>query len=150
MPLKLIEFVAALCALMLPVNAVVADSFRAPSCTWCAGNRGIEYVSVPSAAVYSAATGVVTFSGRVAGTVYVVVRGTNDVLVTHGRLQQASVKSGDRVTAGFRIGESSDRLYIGVRHLGQYLNPETCAVMAKNPSGLRPRAVLLPIHSQRP
>ena len=81
---------------------------------------------------------------------YVVVRGINDVLVTHGRLQQASVKSGDRVTAGFRIGESSDRLHIGVRHLGQYLNPETCAVMAKNPSGLRPRAVLLPIHSQRP
>lgn len=135
---------------MLPVNAVVADAFRAPSCVWCAGNRGIEYVTEDSAPVYSAATGVVTFSGRVAGILYVVVRGPNDVLVTHGRLQQASVKAGDRVTAGFRIGESSDRLYIGVRHLGQYLNPETCAAMAKNPSGLRPRAVLLPIHSQTP
>ena len=135
---------------MLPVNAVVADSFRAPSCAWCAGNRGIEYVMAPDTPVYSASSGVVTFSGKVAGTVYVVVRGENDVLVTHGRLQRATVKDGDRVTAGFRIGESSDRLYIGVRHVGHYLNPETCAVLAKNPSGLRPRAVLLPIHSHGP
>ena len=26
-----------------PVTGVVVDPFRAPACTWCAGNRGIEY-----------------------------------------------------------------------------------------------------------
>lgn len=150
MPPKLIEFFAALCALMLPTQFAVADSFRAPTCTWCAGNRGIEYVTPPHAPVYSAASGEVSFAGSVAGSKYVVVRAANGVLVTHGRLESAAVQAGDRVTAGFRIGTSSGGLYIGVRRSGVYLNPTTCASVANNPSGLRPRAVLVPIHSHGP
>ena len=150
MPPKLIEFIAALCALMLPTQFAVSDSFRAPSCTWCAGNRGIEYLTPPQAPVHSAASGVVTYVGSVAGTLYVVVRAANGVLVTHGRLESAVVKAGDRVVAGFRIGSSSNGLYIGVRRLGTYLDPTTCAPATNNPSGLRPRAVLAPIHSHGP
>ena len=150
MPPKLIEFIAALCALMLPTQFAVSDSFRAPSCTWCAGNRGIEYLTPPQAPVHSAASGVVTYVGSVAGTLYVVVRAANGVLVTHGRLESAVVKAGDRVVAGFRIGSSSNGLYIGVRRLGAYLDPTTCAPATNNPSGLRPRAVLAPIHSHGP
>ncbi len=150
MPPKLIEFIAALCALMLPTQFAVSDSFRAPTCTWCAGNRGIEYLTPPHASVYSAASGVVTYVGSVAGTLYVVVRAANGVLVTHGRLESAVVKAGDRVVAGFRIGSSSNGLYIGVRRLGAYLDPTTCAPATNNPSGLRPRAVLAPIHSHGP
>jgi murein DD-endopeptidase MepM/ murein hydrolase activator NlpD len=149
-PPKLIEFIAALCALMLPTQFAVSDSFRAPTCTWCAGNRGIEYLTPPHASVYSAASGVVTYVGSVAGTLYVVVRAANGVLVTHGRLESAVVKAGDRVVAGFRIGSSSNGLYIGVRRLGAYLDPTTCAPATNNPSGLRPRAVLAPIHSHGP
>ena len=150
MPPKLIEFIAALCALMLPTQFAVSDSFRAPTCTWCAGNRGIEYLTPPQAPVHSAASGVVTYVGSVAGTLYVVVRAANGVLVTHGRLESAVVKAGDRVVAGFRIGSSSNGLYIGVRRLGAYLDPTTCAPATNNPSGLRPRAVLAPIHSHGP
>ena len=150
MPPKLIEFIAALCALMLPTQFAVSDSFRAPTCTWCAGNRGIEYLTPPQAPVHSAASGVVTYVGSVAGTLYVVVRAANGVLVTHGRLESAVVKAGDRVVAGFRIGSSSNGLYIGVRRLGTYLDPTTCAPATNNPSGLRPRAVLAPIHSHGP
>ena len=150
MPPKLIEFIAALCALMLPTQFAVSDSFRAPTCTWCAGNRGIEYLTPPQAPVHSAASGVVTYVGSVAGTLYVVVRAANGVLVTHGRLESAVVKAGDRVVAGFRIGNSSSGLYIGVRRLGAYLDPTTCAPVTNNPSGLRPRAVLAPIHSHGP
>jgi murein DD-endopeptidase MepM/ murein hydrolase activator NlpD len=135
---------------MLPTQFAVADSFRAPTCTWCAGNRGIEYVTPPHAPVYSAASGEVSFAGSVAGLKYVVVRATNGVLVTHGRLESAQVRAGDRVTAGFRIGTSSGGLYIGVRRSGVYLNPTTCALVENNPSGLRPRAVLVPIHSLGP
>jgi len=149
-PPKLIEFIAALCALMLPTQFAVSDSFRAPTCTWCAGNRGIEYLTPPQAPVHSAASGVVTYVGSVAGTLYVVVRAANGVLVTHGRLESALVKAGDRVVAGFRIGSSSNGLYIGVRRLGAYLDPTTCAPATNNPSGLRPRAVLAPIHSHGP
>ncbi len=150
MPPKLIEFIAALCALMLPTQFAVSDSFRAPTCMWCAGNRGIEYLTPPQAPVHSAASGVVTYVGSVAGTLYVVVRAANGVLVTHGRLERAVVKAGDRVVAGFRIGNSSSGLYIGVRRLGAYLDPTTCAPATNNPSGLRPRAVLTPIHSHGP
>ena len=150
MPPKLIELIAALCALMLPTQFAVSDSFRAPSCTWCAGNRGIEYLTPQQAPVHSAASGVVTYVGSVAGTLYVVVRAANGVLVTHGRLESAVVKAGDRVVAGFRIGNSSGGLYIGVRRLGAYLDPTTCAPATNNPSGLRPRAVLAPIHSHGP
>jgi murein DD-endopeptidase MepM/ murein hydrolase activator NlpD len=149
-PPKLIELIAALCALMLPTQFAVSDSFRAPSCTWCAGNRGIEYLTPQQAPVHSAASGVVTYVGSVAGTLYVVVRAANGVLVTHGRLESAVVKAGDRVVAGFRIGNSSSGLYIGVRRLGAYLDPTTCAPATNNPSGLRPRAVLAPIHSHGP
>ena len=150
MPPKLIEFIAALCALVLPTQFAITDSFRPPTCTWCAGNRGIEYATPPGAPVHSSASGEVTFVGSVAGTLYVVVRATNGVLVTHGRLANAQVSAGDRVSAGFRIGTSSGGLYIGVRRLGAYLDPTTCAASAKNPSGLRPRAVLVPIHSHGP
>ena len=150
MPPKLIEFIAALCALMLPTQFPVADSFRPPTCAWCAGNRGIEYVTPPRAPVYSVSSGEVSFVGSVAGTLYVVVRATNGVLVTHGRLESAQVRAGDRVSAGFRIGTSGSGLYIGVRRLGAYLDPATCAPSANNPSGLRPRAVLVPIHSHGP
>jgi len=149
-PPKLIEFIAALCALVLPTQFAVTDSFRPPTCTWCAGNRGIEYATTPGAPVHSSASGEVTFVGSVAGTLYVVVRATNGVLVTHGRLASAQVSAGDRVAAGFRIGTSSGALYIGVRRLGAYLDPTTCVASAKNPSGLRPRAVLVPIHSHGP
>jgi len=149
-PLKLIEFVAALCALMLPTQLAVADSFRPPTCTWCAGNRGIEYVTPQQAPVHSAASGVVTYVGSVAGVAYVVVRDVNNMLVTHGRLHSTAVKEGDRVSAGFRIGTSSGGLYIGVRRLGVYLDPTTCTPATKNPSGQRPRAVLVPIHSHGP
>ncbi|MFM7124646.1 MAG: peptidoglycan DD-metalloendopeptidase family protein [Actinomycetes bacterium] len=150
MPPKLIEFFAALCALVLPTQFSVTDSFRAPTCIWCAGNRGIEYATSPRAPVYSAASGEVAFVGSVAGTLYVVVRATHGVLVTHGRLESAQVSVGDRVSAGFRIGVSSGDLYIGVRRHGVYLDPTTCSVSAINPSGLRPRAVLVPIHSHGP
>jgi murein DD-endopeptidase MepM/ murein hydrolase activator NlpD len=135
---------------MLPTQFAVTDSFREPSCTWCAGNRGIEYLAPPQAPVYSAASGVVTYVGSVAGVVYVVVRDVNDMLVTHGRLHSTAVKVGDRVSAGFRIGSTSGGLYIGVRRLGVYLDPTTCASTSKNPNGLRPRAVLVPIHSHGP
>lgn len=147
---KLIEFIAALCALVLPTQFAVTDSFRPPTCAWCAGNRGIEYATPQGSPVHSSASGEVTFVGSVAGRLYVVLRATNGVLVTHGRLSSVQVSAGDRVSAGFRIGSSSGGLYIGVRHLGVYLDPTTCSVLAKNPSGLRPRAVLVPIHSHGP
>lgn len=146
----LIEIVAALCALLLPSHFAVVDSYRPPACTWCAGNRGIEYVTPVGVPIVAAESGEVTFVGRVAGVMYVVVRTPNNVLVTHGKLGATHVRPGDRVVAGFRIGTSNGNLYIGVRKDGVYLDPNGCGVVGKSSQSLVPRAKLLPIHSWRP
>jgi len=124
----------------LPINLQVLDYFRAPLCRWCAGNRGIEYRSSPGSVVNATATGIATFVGTVAETHYVVVRTSNTVLVTHGRLASVLVKTGAMVVVGQPIGVAGESLYIGVRVDGQYIDPSQCTGL-----GLRgkPRAVLV-------
>ncbi len=124
----------------LPANLQVLDNFRAPSCLWCAGNRGIEYRTTPGSVVSATATGVATFVGIVAGTHYVVVRTSNMVLVTHGRLASVMVETGDMVVVGQVIGVAGESLYIGVRVEGKYTNPLHYARLG---SLGKPRAVLV-------
>ena len=124
----------------LPTNLSVIDQFRAPSCKWCSGNRGIEYRTEPGSIVTAAAGGIATFVGNVAGTRYVVVRTFGNILVTHGRLQSVSVKSGAVIAVGQTIGAAGESLYIGVRVNGQYVDPRQCAGLE---SVGKPRAVLV-------
>jgi len=127
----------------LPINLVVIDQFRAPSCRWCSGNRGIEYRTEPGSLVLAAAGGIASFVGNVAGTNYVVIKTietNNNLLVTHGRLQSVSVKSGALIAVGQTIGVAGESLYIGVRVNGQYIDPRHCAGLG---SMGKPRAVLV-------
>ena len=124
----------------LPMNLSVIDQFRAPSCKWCSGNRGIEYRTEPGSLVTAAAGGVASFVGNVAGTRYVVVKTINNLLVTHGRLQSVLVKSGAVVAVGQSIGVAGESLYIGVRVNGQYVDPGQCTGLG---SVGKPRAVLV-------
>ncbi len=127
----------------LPINLVVIDQFRAPSCKWCSGNRGIEYRTEPGSIVTAATGGIATFVGNVAGTRYVVIKTINtsdNLLVTHGRLQSVSVKSGAVITVGQTIGVAGESLYIGVRVNGQYVDPRQCTGLE---SVGKPRAVLV-------
>ena len=124
----------------LPINLVVIDQFRAPSCKWCSGNRGIEYRTEPGSIVTAATGGIVSFVGMVAGTRYVVVKTNDKLLVTHGRLQSVSVKSGAVIAVGQTIGVAGESLYIGVRVNGQYTDPRQCASLG---SVGKPRAVLV-------
>ena len=124
----------------LPMNLSVIDQFRAPSCKWCSGNRGIEYRTEPGSLVTAAAGGVASFVGNVAGTRYVVVKTINNLLVTHGRLQSVLVKSGAVVAVGQSIGVAGESLYIGVRVNGQYVDPRQCTGLG---SVGKPRAVLV-------
>ena len=127
----------------LPINLVVIDQFRAPSCKWCSGNRGIEYRTEPGSIVTAAVGGIASFVGNVAGTNYVVIKTiktNNNLLVTHGRLQSVSVKSGAVINVGQSIGVAGESLYIGVRVNGQYTDPRQCAGLG---SMGKPRAVLV-------
>jgi septal ring factor EnvC (AmiA/AmiB activator) len=65
----------------------------------------------------------VSFAGRVGGVRYVVVRTSDGVLVTHGYLLDIGVTIGDRVHRGDRVGYGTDRLFIGVRVGGRYVDP---------------------------
>ncbi len=80
-----------------PVDAPIIERFRPPACTWCPGNRGIDYATPPGAPVRASAGGVVTFSGSVAGDRFVVVAHADGLRTTYGYLATAIVAAGDRV-----------------------------------------------------
>ena len=106
-----------------PVDAPVSDAFRAPSCTWCPGNRGIEYDTVPGEAVRAVATGVVTFAGVVAGVSYVVIEVAGGRRVTYGDLLATALRVGDRVVAGSAVAAAGESLHFGVRVGDRYVDP---------------------------
>jgi murein DD-endopeptidase MepM/ murein hydrolase activator NlpD len=106
-----------------PVDAPVVDPFRPPPCTWCAGNRGLEY-GTPSGAVVSAvAAGEVTFSGTVAGERYVVVRHADGRRATYGGLASSALRVGDVVTARAVVGVTAAHLHFGLRDGDAYVDP---------------------------
>lgn len=120
------------------------EVFREPVCRWCAGKRGIEYqISAPTV-VRSGGSGVVSFSGRVGGVNYLVVRSASGIAVTYGRMTRAYVYMDDVVGVGEPLGEISApeaRLYFGVRISGRYVDPLLCLA---NPGGGQRHAILIP------
>ena len=118
----LAPLLAASC-LLPPVNAPVTDAFREPSCTWCPGNRGLEYTVPAGAAVRAAAAGRVTFRGSVAGVLYVVVEHADGLRATYGRLSSTDLSTGSTVTQGSEVGRSSSELYFGLRRGDMYVDP---------------------------
>jgi murein DD-endopeptidase MepM/ murein hydrolase activator NlpD len=106
-----------------PVDGRVVDPFRAPACTYCPGNRGLEYRPQPGSPVVAAADGRVTFNGMVAGVRYVVVAQTDGRTATYGDLAATTVAKGVVVRRGQSVGISTGRLYFGIRESGVYVDP---------------------------
>lgn len=106
-----------------PVDAAVADPFRAPEHPYGPGNRGLEYATVGGEAVRAAASGVVTFAGPVGPDRFVTVLHADRVRTTYGRLASVEVVAGQRVAAGERVGRAGPEL-IWTARLGEaYLDP---------------------------
>ena len=105
-----------------PVQSWVADPFRTPTCTWCSGNRGVEYDSIPGDAVRSPTAGTVVWVGAVAGTHWVVL-GTDDGLRVSIGSVISDVADGERVTTGMVIGVATGPVHLGVRRGVGYLDP---------------------------
>jgi murein DD-endopeptidase MepM/ murein hydrolase activator NlpD len=122
-PFVLAAVVTATTCWLPPVDAPVSDPFRPPTCAWCAGNRGIEYATPPETTVRAVASGVVTFSGVVAGVRYVVVGHAGGELVTYGGLAGTMLDTGDVVIAGAVVGTTAGPLHFGVREGGRYVDP---------------------------
>jgi murein DD-endopeptidase MepM/ murein hydrolase activator NlpD len=106
-----------------PVDAAVADPFRAPEHPYGPGNRGIEYDTAGGEAVRAAAPGEVTFAGFVAGEQYVTVLHADRLRTTYGRLEAVEVAVGALVEAGELLGRAG-RVFIWTARLGDaYLDP---------------------------
>ena len=106
-----------------PVEAPVTDPFRAPSCRWCPGNRGIEFGTAPGTRIRAVATGRVTFAGSVADTVYVVIRHAGGRRVTYANLRPTSWSVGELVVRGQTVGRAAGRFHLGVRVGDRYVDP---------------------------
>lgn len=106
-----------------PVTGTIIDPFREPPCPYCPGNRGLEYRITGRSPVQAVESGVVSWAGLVAGERYVVVRHGNGWRATYGRLASASLRTGDVVLGGQRIGDAEDLLYFGLRDGFRYIDP---------------------------
>ncbi len=122
-----------------PVAAPIAERFREPACPYCAGRRGITFATRPGDTVRAVAPGVVTFSGRVAGTAYVVVAHDDGVLATYGRFARTWVTTGQRIRLQQAIATAgSSPLHFGLRQAGRYIDPEPLLGIRRFPVRLVP------------
>jgi murein DD-endopeptidase MepM/ murein hydrolase activator NlpD len=133
-----------------PVSSTVVDPFRAPACTYCIGNRGLEYQPSGGSPVSAAAAGVVTFSGIVAGVRYLVVAQADGRVATYGRLAAVSLVTGGTVRPGEIIGTTTNRFYFGLREGDRYIDPAPFLGVMRYPPRLVPTDGSAPRHPPPP
>ena len=107
-----------------PVAGPIIDHFRAPAARWAAGNRGIDYETIPGTAVVASADGTVEFSGQVGGTLHVVVKHADGLRTSYSFLATVSVVEGQIVARGEPVGVAGTSVHFGVRLGDTYLDPE--------------------------
>ena len=126
---KAVLFFAALAALALPhlppVDAPIVDPFRPPSSAYGAGNRGLEYRTVPGQTVRASADGVVSFSGSIGAQQFVSIQHDASLRTTYSFLASRSVARGQRVAQGDKVGTSGTSFHFGALRDGVYIDPET-------------------------
>jgi murein DD-endopeptidase MepM/ murein hydrolase activator NlpD len=108
-----------------PVDGPVVDPFALPDGPYGAGNRGLDYATVPGTAVRAIGDGLVVFAGTVVGTRYVTVLHPDGLRSSYGGLATIAVGVGQRVVQGEALGTAGVQLHLGVRAGGTYLDPST-------------------------
>lgn len=130
-----------------PVDAPVRDAFRLPLGPYGPGNRGLEYETAVGATVTSIGTGTVAFAGQVAGRLVISIDHPDGLRSSLVGLSAISVAEGDRVVAGEPVGRAGDRLHLGVRRAGVYLDP-ALLFGARGPARLVPLGRALGVVSE--
>ncbi len=119
-----------------PTNRPISDPWRPPANPYAAGNRGIEFGTVPGDRVVIAAAGTVTFAGRVADTYYLVVLHPDGIRTTLGGLVGSSFHVGDSVARGQLAGTAAGRVHFGARVGDIYIDPTQLLATKSGPSRL--------------
>ena len=122
----------------LPVRGTVIDPFRAPPNPYAAGNRGVEFGTIPGSPVVAAADGVVSFAGQVGGQLFVVVTHADGVRTTYGFLASVAATSATAVRQGDIVGLAAASVHWGARRGDTYFDPMT--LLSSGP----PRVRLVP------
>jgi murein DD-endopeptidase MepM/ murein hydrolase activator NlpD len=108
-----------------PLDAPVVDPFRPPAQPWLAGNRGLEYQTVPGTPVGAIGPGLVVFAGPVAGQLHVTVLHPDGIRSSYAFLASVSVAVGDRVRTGDVVGTTGSSFHLGARVGATYIDPAT-------------------------
>jgi len=106
-----------------PVHRPVVDRFRPPSSPYGPGNRGWEFGTVRGDQVVAAGAGTVAFAGWVAGRGVVTVAHPDGLVSSLTGLTRIDVSAGQGVVAGQMVGVAGERLHLGFRRDGVYLDP---------------------------
>jgi Peptidase family M23/PGAP1-like protein len=108
-----------------PPAGVITDRFRPPPTPYAAGNRGLDYATVPGSPIVASASGVVVFAGPVAQTLHVTIQHPDGLRTTYSFLARVAVAVGQRVAQAQVVGVAGAVLHFGVRDReGDYLDPE--------------------------
>jgi hypothetical protein len=108
-----------------PPAGVVTDHFRPPPTPYAAGNRGLDYATVPGSPIVASAAGVVIFAGPVAGTLHVTVEHPDGLRTSYSFLARIAVAVGQQIDQGQVVGLAGAIFHFGVRdRAGDYLDPE--------------------------
>jgi murein DD-endopeptidase MepM/ murein hydrolase activator NlpD len=107
-----------------PVDGPIIDHFRPPACSWCPGNRGIDYAVAPGTPVRASAPGVVTFAGAIGDQRFVTVLHADGLRTSYAYLATVAVHAGQAVGHDTVVGTSGATLHFGVRRGATYLDPE--------------------------
>jgi len=106
-----------------PVDAPVADPFRAPSTPYGPGNRGLAYDLPEHTPVRAAAEGTVVFAGSVAGTRHVTVLHADGLRTSYSFLSEVLVDRGEHLGRGDIVGAAGAGFHLGARDGAAYLDP---------------------------
>src|SRR3546814_15019893 len=102
-----------------PVDAPVADPFRAPERPYGAGNRGLQYDTEPGTEVRASSSGRVTFAGSVAGTRHVTNLHPDGPRTSYSFPDDVPVVVGQRVERGEAAGAPVADLHLARKGAGE-------------------------------
>jgi hypothetical protein len=114
-----------------PVPGAVLRPFDEPIAAYAAGHRGVDFAAAGGVPVRAANDGVVSFAGRVAGSLHVVVAHGDGIRTSSSFLESVEVQTGVVVRRGQVIGRAggsgeghrSGVLHFGVRVGDRYVDP---------------------------
>ena len=114
-----------------PVDGPVIHGFDPPDTPYGTGHRGIDIAVVPGTVIVAPESGIVSFSGKVGGELFITIDHCGQLSSTCSWVSSTAVRKGETVSQGQPIGTTGaghpsstvPHLHFGVRLAGVYVDP---------------------------